>query len=577
MAPPVGVSCADCGLDFQYLEPPRTICFKCEKLERCNGNETEMAVVDKLKQCSGCSLVYKFLPSDRTQCGKCDQRDAKLLKSSKDKDKENISKKEPKAKATPPDDVIDLANDSDDSEASVKEMPGEIEDLKAQLAKYKKVASSVRLTRKVKSETEEVPSRTSNLLKLRENSRTRPDVSKAMQLLFKITVSLQKPAGQKVGTCVPVQSRGFMLNETMGHVFRTMVAMVQEPEGRWAGLYPGKSFTRDDVHFTFTGGMDIPAKFRGDSPVASFWNAFTKQENQYFKKSAIANGIAEIVMLVPIELTLDPPEPSSDSDDDFDAILGTNKRRKSSSSKKSHTNKRLKVKTEDTDFSMTIKPEPMDTDLTTIGSNIRRKKDPKPLPSLRITSPVEFTKEVLTNLLKPITSAEEFHGVRDVVVKYTPSLRSHFQLSSGDEHYLARRLESDSFRFNPELELEAARGELNRGQQLKTLLKMLIKTFGIAVPELAAYSTPDLFIATVCAQNTILGHLVCQTKPDIPFNKVVEPELDILNAISHYSLIQNKGMQFLIKFKGWLIWNLLKLTNTHQLHVPMAPRAFLHL
>jgi hypothetical protein len=65
------------------------------------------------------------------------------------------------------------------------------------------------------------------------------------------------------------------------------------------------------------------------------------------------------------------------------------------------------------------------------------------------------------------------------------------------------------------------------------------------------YSTPDLFIATVREQNTVLGHLVCQPKPDIPFNKVVEPELDILNAISHYSLVQNNNALLFTKFKGW--------------------------
>jgi hypothetical protein len=56
-----------------------------------------------------------------------------------------------------------------------------------------------------------------------------------------------------------------------------------------------------------------------------------------------------------------------------------------------------------------------------------------------------------------------------------------FQLSYGDDHYLARRLESSQFRFSPELELEAARGELNRGHQLKALLAMLIDKYGTNV------------------------------------------------------------------------------------------------
>ncbi|KAJ7787835.1 hypothetical protein B0H14DRAFT_2951666 [Mycena olivaceomarginata] len=78
---------------------------------------------------------------------------------------------------------------------------------------------------------------------------------------------------------------------------------------------------------------------------------------------------------------------------------------------------------------------------------------------------------------------------------------------------------------------------------------MLIDKYGTNVLGLSEYSTPDLFIATVREQNTVLGHLVCQPKPDIPFNKVVEPELDILNAISHYSLVQNNNALLFTKFK----------------------------
>ncbi|KAJ6449362.1 hypothetical protein C8R45DRAFT_1084267, partial [Mycena sanguinolenta] len=116
-------------------------------------------------------------------------------------------------------------------------------------------------------------------------------------------------------------------------------------------------------------------------------------------------------------------------------------------------------------------------------------------------------------------------------------------LSCDGKHYLARRFELAEFRFDPDRELEAARGELNRGYQLKLLLQTLDEKFGDTVPQLSTYSTPDLFIATVREQNTVLGHLVCQEKPKVAFNKVVEPELDILNAISHYSLLHNNSSQ----------------------------------
>ncbi|KAJ7796018.1 hypothetical protein B0H14DRAFT_2916901 [Mycena olivaceomarginata] len=219
-------------------------------------------------------------------------------------------------------------------------------------------------------------------------------------------------------------------------------------------------------------------------------------------------------MLVPIELTIDP---------------------------------KLKVKEEEADFPMSVKSEPIETELCSTRSITQRQKA-KPTPSLCFTSPVTFTKEFLSTSLDHPTNTEQFQGLRDLVPKSTPSLGTHFRLSCGDDHYLARQLE-----------LEAARGELNRGHQLKALLAMLIDKYGTNVLGLSEYSTPDLFIATVREQNTVLGHLVCQPKPDIPFNKVVEPELDILNAISHYSLVQNKQCAIVHK-----IQRLASVNDTHR-------------
>lgn len=46
-------------------------------------------------------------------------------------------------------------------------------------------------------------------------------------------------------------------------------------------------------------------------------------------------------------------------------------------------------------------------------------------------------------------------------------------MSHDTEHYLARRLEDDSFQFSPESELNAARAELSRSYMLKGFLQEL--------------------------------------------------------------------------------------------------------
>jgi hypothetical protein len=90
----------------------------------------------------------------------------------------------------------------------------------------------------------------------------------------------------------------------------------------WQSIHPVRSLPHvllianaifsDDVQFTFSQGMDIPLKYRtSECTVATFWNTFTKVENQYFKKASIAACTAEITMLVPIEITVRPSPHSS--------------------------------------------------------------------------------------------------------------------------------------------------------------------------------------------------------------------------------------------------------------------------
>ncbi|KAK7001069.1 hypothetical protein R3P38DRAFT_2559417 [Favolaschia claudopus] len=531
------VLCTGCGQSFKYLDSARSNCHKCEKFDKCQGNETEMSAVEKLKQCSECGLVFPRLAS--SPCGQCKLRNAKrkstcilsaqhtydrYLATKPSNDKENLATKT--ADIQQSHSVISIESDDGDDIQEVG--PSDMAEVKIKFAQNKRLSSNLRLTPKVKEKASGSSGRTAKFLHMRETARKRTDSSKTTQILFRVTCFLQKATGQKVGTRVPAQSRSFSLDDTMEHVFRTVVNTFQEPEGRWVQNYPGKSFKRENVYFTFANETDIPSNYTGNST------------------AAIANFTAEITTYVPIELTLDVPSESDDDDDEFDEIYTGRKRRKGRG--KGRAVKKLKVKQEvsDDDFPARVKSEPTELGLPKArvsGSGTQV------APKFRLKSPVTFTKEHLSNSLDRPQEPQLFHGVRDIVAKNTPSLKTHFQLSCGDDHYLARRLENDRFRFNSSLELDAARAELLRGKRLKDLLENLIDEHGMLNPSLAECSTPELFIATITDREVVLGHLVCQPIPAIPFHKVVQPELDLLNAISHFSLVQNKDSMLFTKFK----------------------------
>ncbi|KAK7016114.1 hypothetical protein R3P38DRAFT_2786481 [Favolaschia claudopus] len=462
------------------------------------------------------------------QCKRCEQRDADATKPVKNK--ENLAttntrklKHSSSIIEIPDSDSGKLSDDEDIKEMSTTDM----EMMRLKLAQNKKASSSLRLNPKIK---EEGSSRTATFLKMRETARKKgADASKTATILFKIILSLQKPTGKKEGTCVPPQSRSFSLDDSMEHVFRAMVNTFQEAEGRWAKVYPGKSFTREDVHFTFANGSDIPPAFMGSRTIAAFWTEFTKQEGQYFKKGGIASYVAEIMMLVPIAVTFDVVSSDSDTPDHdaFDDILDGRKRRKSRKNpvKPSRSSKRLKIKAEvsDSDLFARVKSEPKELNVT-MPDTLRKSLAPK----FRLTSAVTFTKEYVGDSLDhPQTSGSQlFHGFRDVISKFTSALGNHFQ------HYLARRLESDGFRFNVHLEREAALAELNRGQQLKDLLDTLTAKYG-------ASNSKNLW----CVLN------LHSLSPTIPLKEVKELESDFLAALSHYSLVQSGESVLFAKFK----------------------------
>ncbi|KAJ7700670.1 hypothetical protein B0H17DRAFT_1327758 [Mycena rosella] len=406
--------------------------------------------------------------------------------------------------------VIELDSDSagGGSDSDIQEVPA-MSALKTKIAQNKQTASGIRPTPKAEPDPD-LSVRTQEFLQKRAASRKRATgSSKAASVLFKVTVALQKQAGQKQGTRVPLQSRGFQLDDNMDYVLCTMVDMVNEPDGKWTKEHPGKGFTRDDVQFTFNPGMEIPLKYRmSDCTVATFWNKFTKQDNQYFKKASIAACIAEITMLVPIEITLDPVIESESSDhepDIFDEILGAGKHRRKFKGK-SKARKRAKVKQEESDTTLRVKDEPMELELyRTRSASVTRAKSAL-TRTIHLTSPIMFTKEFYSNPLDHrLPSTEKFHGFRDLCSKSTPALGSHSSLVEK----ITSSIDGES----------------------------------------TGYTTPALFIATVHEQGTVLGHLVYQPKPSISLNNIVKPELEILSAMTHFSFTQSKNTQIIVDFK----------------------------
>ncbi|KAJ6614415.1 hypothetical protein B0H10DRAFT_1950668 [Mycena sp. CBHHK59/15] len=565
-----GVLCADCGLIFKNMDPKRANCFKCEKRVDCGEDQIALAAVE----CLDCGLVYKFLPPGRIKCSPCENKEtgpkpssSSNLKRDKENSKVEVKLKHPATSKTSKE-VIDIDKDSDaagdknSSDSDVEDLDvSEISALQTKISQNKHAASGIRLTRKESEKP--LPEKTREFLQQRDAARKRStDHSKAATILFKVNVTLQKAAGQKQGTRVPLQSRGFPMDDKMENVFQKMVDMVNEPLGQWAKEYGKKTFKRSDVQFTFKDGMEIAHKYRtGKCTVATFWNAHSALNNQYFKKASVQSSIAEITMLVPIEMTLDPSDGEDEEDlDIFDAVLmGKRRHQKSKSSRKK---RKVAIKKEDSDSDFVIKNETVEAEIPSTRSrgmssaisgpsSSGRASTKRPLGfNLRHTTPIVFTREFYTNTLeRNPDNTEELHGSRDLSPKSSPEMQTHFQLTYEGAHYLARRLETDAFQFAPELELDVARAELSRGHWLKALLQSVTEKYIADVPELHNHSTPDLFIATVKEQNTVHGHLVCQAKP---YYDITQPTTPILDALSHYSFVQTKEQLVLKDFKGSL-------------------------
>ncbi|KAJ6626097.1 hypothetical protein B0H10DRAFT_2211607 [Mycena sp. CBHHK59/15] len=262
--------------------------------------------------------------------------------------------------------------------------------------------------------------------------------------------------------------------------------------------------------------------------------------------------MAEINMLVPAQLTKYDDLSDDEDPDMFDAILGTKRGHRNL---KSSGSSRKKVKQEPEDSGFVFKSEPIEKKVprtraaSKATTNQPVRTSTRPL-TVRLKSPITFTKEFYAGPFGSPASKEQFHGSRDLCIQSTDEMRTHFLLSHGDAQYLARRLDNIEFQFAPDAELDSTRAELDRGHWFKAVLQKLTSNYSFDVPELIKYTTPDLFIATVKEQGTILGHLICQPKPTTPFAEISRPTSLILDAISHYSFIEGKEERVLEDFKA---------------------------
>ena len=184
-----------------------------------------------MKQCQDCSIVYKFLPSAKTRCGSCETEQATLATPCRNRLQSQPSrthkhpaakiKKEKENEKVQAHSVINV--DADGSGSDIDVFDGVMDPLKAQINIQKNVASGIRLT--PKSGLDTLPGRTRRFLDEREANRTRRsgDPSKAATILFKTGVILQKQMGQKQGTRVPPQSRGFPLDDVCYSLVRSSI------------------------------------------------------------------------------------------------------------------------------------------------------------------------------------------------------------------------------------------------------------------------------------------------------------------------------------------------------------------
>ncbi|KAJ7497867.1 hypothetical protein B0H11DRAFT_2226516 [Mycena galericulata] len=542
MAPRAG--CVDCGLIFKNLSSDRANYLKCEKLEGCAGDQQAIDLVEKMKQCVDCSIVYRYFPVGRTMCGPCENK-AAAPKKAPQPDKPGKKENEKEEVISVEDSDSDVHIDSDSDVAVAAKVP--MAALNTNILKQKAKASSFRLT--PKGVDSEIPGRTRVFLDKREANRGTKragDPSKAAQILFKTAIYLQKERGQKQGTRVPPQSRGFSMEDRMEHVFQKLVDMVNEPDSPWLQQFPGKTFSRDIVQFTFKDGTGIPLEYTtGSTTVASFWTVHTRLNEQYFKKSSITASTAEISMLIPLEATLD--EEIVVEGDLYDDILSNGKRHRNSKGSKHLPKRSKRVKLEAKDY--TVKDEPTEITLASSSATSRRSSTVHPPVSLRLktlTYPIVFTK---SDGSTPPKVSEEMKGTRDAGTVTNPEMGTHFQLTHDGKHYLARRLEDAGFRFSTELELVAANAEMIRGNKLRELLQDVSQKYIADVPELQGFSTPELFIATVKERTAILGHFICQPKPVIPFGDIRELTSELLDAISHYSYVDAGEEWILLNFK----------------------------
>ncbi|KAJ7110709.1 hypothetical protein C8R43DRAFT_958982 [Mycena crocata] len=524
-------SCEDCSLVFPHLDPNRRLCFKCEKIEDCGGSEIKLAaVVPHLQELSCRKNPVRHLR--KQERGYSNSR--KTLGTGKvqraDENKEN-------RRSTTTTEVITIDGDSSDSDIDVESSTAILD---AKVKQQRQVASTIRLSEKgvdAKPGGNTIPGRTMDYLANRKRS---GDPSKMPTILFKLQIFLHTASGGKTGTRVTPQSRGFLFDESMETVFRKLVKQIQEPDGPWAQHYPGKRFTLEDVTFTFKDGVGILHKYTtATTTVSKFWSVHTQSHNQYFKKAAISANTADLIMLIPVELTVDEVIDEPDADI-FDQVLSKKGKRPRLDSKGVRRSKRVKLE----DNNSVIKGEPRETPIPTNSVH------------LRLCRPIVFTKEHHTEGFCTPNISDDLNGTADVSTRYSSEMGAHLKITIDGLHFLARRLEHESTRFSPENELEAARAELNRGFKLKNMLQELANKYGGDVPELNSqdylfildYSSPDLFIASLREGKTAVGHLVCQPKPSVSFTQITKMNTLILDALTHYAFVQDKWI--LRDFRG---------------------------
>ncbi|KAK1216327.1 hypothetical protein PQX77_021050 [Marasmius sp. AFHP31] len=367
------------------------------------------------------------------------------------------------------------------------------------------------------------------------------------------------PTGQKSGTRVPPETRGFQPDELMRPALEKMVNMFNEPGSHWMREFSGKPIVFDHVIWTFkeTNCTNVPKEWITES-IGRFFDYFSVKPGCYLKAGDIRVRKIVLAMQIPIEDTQSEVE---DLDSDSEPQSPVKGKRKATSQRS-----RVKIKrekTEDSDnSSLRVKSEDLDSykinfsrdsetgDVKAEPSEDRLPAPPvsNPKPKLNLLLPVEFARMTLEDG-KVVEDGGHRASVAILPTRTTEKYQI-FKFVEGSNVYSAFRFldKENATRFDCDVELACYQSLLVQRDFLATsldgFLKKLREYACQSVPEDAF--VPGMFVAVIRAPDgTTKDIFLCGRKEEVGEDAMAAPT-DFLEALSHYSSVSTKGERIVV-------------------------------